>query len=154
LDEDNFVLLASFDLSAAFDIVNKNLLLKRLKVIGLPGDVIDLIGVWLRERSFYVSFDGSNSILFDLLLGTVQGSILGPILYDIFVSPLFDIKEFDAFADDTYIPRWISYIPMLMDDMKKSLKAITKWLKKSGLKVNQEKTELCLFYKNDMAQLQ
>jgi hypothetical protein len=38
-----------------------------------------------------------------------------------------------------------------MDDMNKSLEVITKWLKKSGLKVNQEKTELCLFYKNDMA---
>ena len=151
LDEDDFVLLASLDLSAAFDVVNIDLLLKRLKVVGLPKDVVDLVEIWLRERSFYVSIDGSNSILFDLLLGTVQGSILGPILYAIFVSPLFDIEEFDAFADDTYIPRWSADVMILMEDMKKSLEAITKWLKKSGLKVNQEKTELCLFYKNDIA---
>jgi hypothetical protein len=79
LDEDNYVLLAILDLSTAFDIININLLLKRLNIIGLPQDVIDLVGVWLMERSFYVSIGGLNSLIFDLLLGTVQGSILGPI---------------------------------------------------------------------------
>ena len=150
LDNDQFVLLASLDLSAAFDLVNVDLLMKRLKIVGLPEDITDLIEIWLRDRSFYVSIDGSNSILFDLLLGTVQGSILGPILYAIFVSPLFDIDEFDAFADDTYIPKCNSEIRILVDDMEKSLEAITKWLKKSGLKVNQDKTEVCLFYKTDV----
>jgi hypothetical protein len=81
----------------------------------------------------------------------VQGSILGPVLYAIFVSQLFDIKEFDAFVDNTYILRWNLDVLVLIDGMKKSLEAITKWIKKSGLKVNQEKAKLCLFYKNDMA---
>jgi hypothetical protein len=57
----------------------------------LASDVIELISVWLRNRSFYVSVDGSNSITYDILLGTVQGSILGPVLYAIYVSPLSDI---------------------------------------------------------------
>ena len=60
--------------------------------MGMQGDVIDLINVWLNERMYYVSIDGVNSVLFDLLLGTVQGSILGPVLYTIFVSSLFDLK--------------------------------------------------------------
>jgi hypothetical protein len=46
-----------------------------------------------------------NSTFFDILLGTVQGSILGPYLHAIFVAPLFDLEFFFAFADDTFIPR-------------------------------------------------
>ena len=43
-------LMASLDLSAAFDVVNIELLLKRLVIIGLPSDVTDLIGIWLSKR--------------------------------------------------------------------------------------------------------
>ena len=48
------------DLSAAFDIVNISLLIKRLKIIGLPSDLIRLIRVWLENRSYYVSINGEN----------------------------------------------------------------------------------------------
>jgi hypothetical protein len=54
MDDDNYVLMASLDLSAAFDVVNVPLLLKRLKVMGLPEDLIALIEAWLRGRSFYI----------------------------------------------------------------------------------------------------
>jgi hypothetical protein len=47
LDNDEYVLVASLDLSAAFNIANINLMLKILRIIGLPGDDIDLIRVWL-----------------------------------------------------------------------------------------------------------
>ena len=43
------------------NIVDVGLLLKRLKIMGLPGDVIGLIEVWIRERFFYVSTNGSDS---------------------------------------------------------------------------------------------
>ena len=49
-------------------------------IIGLPDDITDLISVWLGDRSFYVCVNGLNSTLYDLLLGTVQGSVLGPAL--------------------------------------------------------------------------
>ena len=80
--------MASIDLSAAFDLVNTNLLIKQLQIIGLPTDVVRLIKLWLTDRSFYISINGENSLLIDLGGGTIQGSILGPILYAIFVSPL------------------------------------------------------------------
>jgi hypothetical protein len=102
LDDDEFVLVSSLDLSSAFDVVNVNLLIKRLTILGLPEDVISLIKVWLQNRCYYVSLDSGNSVLHDLLLGTVQGSILGPVLYAMFVSPIFDIVPMLAFADDSY----------------------------------------------------
>ena len=86
LDENNVAIMASLDLSAAFDMVNIDLLLKRMKIMGLPDDLLDLISVWLRERTYYVCINGENSTLYDLLLGTVQGSVLGPVLYAIYIS--------------------------------------------------------------------
>ena len=103
MDSDEFALVASLDLSAAFDIVNIELLLIRLKRIGLPGDVIELIIEWLEQRSYYVSIDDANSKLFNLRLGTVQGSVLGPVLYAIFVSPMFDLEPMLTLADDSFI---------------------------------------------------
>ena len=63
LDDDEYVAMAGLDLSAAFDVVNVPLLIKRLKIIGLPGDVIGLIEIWLKERYFYVEIDNVTSEL-------------------------------------------------------------------------------------------
>ena len=46
--------MASMDLSMAFNLVNTDLLIKRLRIMGMPNDVIGLIREWLRGRSFYV----------------------------------------------------------------------------------------------------
>ena len=54
LDGDNYALMASLDLSSAFDVVNIDLLIKRLIIIRIPDDIVTLISVWLKNRSFYV----------------------------------------------------------------------------------------------------
>ena len=153
MDQNKYALMSSIDLSAAFDVVNIKLLLKRLKIIGLPGDLIDLIAVWLSNRLFYVDIDGDCSFIKSTDTGTIQGSRLGPILYAIFVSPLFDIEKMSNYADDNFIVRWESDLTKLIKDMEKSLEAITKWLKKSGLKVNETKTEVCLFHRSIEAKI-
>jgi hypothetical protein len=60
LDEDKLLLLASLDLSSAFDIVNVDLLIKQLRILGLPNDVIELIIVWLNKCIFYVTVEGTT----------------------------------------------------------------------------------------------
>ena len=112
------------------------MLLKRLKIIGLPQDVIDLIKICLEGRMFYVNIDGQCSYIKTSETGTIQGSRLGPILYAILVSPLFDLEKMSNYADDNFIIRINKFLPELINDMEKSLEAIPKWLKKSGLKVN------------------
>ena len=62
----NFALVASLNLSAAFDFMNVEILLKRLKIIGLPRDMVDLIRIWLREITFYVTAKGHNSFITNL----------------------------------------------------------------------------------------
>ena len=60
-NDDEYVAMASLDLSAAFDVVDVPLLIHCLRVIGLPDDVITLIKVWLKERLFYVEVGGITS---------------------------------------------------------------------------------------------
>jgi hypothetical protein len=65
-------------------------------------------------------------LFFDLLLGTVQGSVLEPVLYAIYVSPLFDIVPVLPFADDSYNIKSNVNKNQLIKDMEKSLESITK----------------------------
>ena len=149
LDEDSYVLMASIDLSAAFDVINIDLLIRRLEILGLPIDIISLIEVWLNNRSLYVEINDLTSTFKDIKSGTIQGSILGPILYAIYVSPLFDLTDLSNFADDNFALTWSSNKNNVIELMTEKLKIITEWLKGSGLKVNETKTELCLFYRKD-----
>ena len=149
LNDGEYALMSTLDLSSAFDVVNIELLLKRLRIMGLPSDIVLLISEWLQTRYFYVSIEGDNSYVHQSGVGTVQGSILGPILYALFVSPLFDLAKMTLFADDNYIIHRNKQIPELLNEMKTTLEKIIKWLTDSGLKVNDGKTEICLFYRKD-----
>jgi hypothetical protein len=60
LDNDEYVLVSSLDLSAVLDIVNIDLLVRRLKIAGLPSDVIALIREWLSDRFFCVEINGHS----------------------------------------------------------------------------------------------
>ena len=55
----------------------------------MPSDLIALIKEWFVGRTFYVQVGQDCSALFDSDIGTIQGSVLGPIMYALFVSPLF-----------------------------------------------------------------
>jgi hypothetical protein len=72
-----------------------------------------------------VDIDGDNFCLFDLLLGTVQGSIIGPILYAINVSPMFNKFYLFAFASDMFVLKFNKSLPELIESMEKN-QAITK----------------------------
>ena len=154
LEKGHYALMSSIDLSAAFDVVNVDLLLKRLRIIGLPGDLIELIRIWLDQRYYYVTIENDNSYVHTCTVGTVQGSILGPILYALFVAPLLDLVKLTLFADDNYIIASNDDLTALINDMKFTLEMITKWLRDSGLKVNDEKTEACLFHIRGQAQIE
>ena len=124
--------MASMDLSMAFDLVNTELLIKRLKIMGMPSDLIRLIREWLTGRSFYVQIGEDHSAMFDSNEGTIQGSILGPILYALFVSPLFDLTQITNFADDNFYVEWNADLGALIVNLEKTLEMITKWLRESG----------------------
>ena len=149
LDDNQVVLLASLDLSAAFDIVNVDLLIQRLTVAGLPSDIIHLISIWLKERFFYVTVNGVDSYVKCSWSGIIQGSILGPLLYAIFISPLFDIENLTCYADDKFSLVQDRDRSALVVKMQNKLESVILWLTQSGMVVNETKTDLCLFCKHD-----
>ena len=148
LDEDEYAVMASLDLSAAFDLVNLDLLITRLKIMGIPKDVMELLEIWLRDRYLYVEANGKNSIIFNTNIGTIQGSILGPILYALFIRPIYDFEKITTFADDNYVVERNQNKECALKELGRRLERIVKWLKDSGLKVNESKTELCIFHRN------
>jgi hypothetical protein len=101
---EEYVVLLSLDLSAPFDIVYVSLLIMRLKIVGLPTDLTELIKDWLRKRLFYLAINGNTSTFFNLLLRTVQGLVPSPVIYAIYMSPMWDLKYALSFANDSLIP--------------------------------------------------
>ena len=151
MDQDQYVAMASLDLSAAFDVVNVDLLLIRLKKMGLPTDVISLLESWLKDRQCYVEVRNSCSQYFDSNDGTVQGSILGPVLFSLFVSPLLEKEDVMSYADDNYLIRGNKIKEVALQRLQFQVQKVQKWLTGSGLKVNVEKTEIVIFHKKDTA---
>ena len=137
----------------AFNMLNTELLVKRLQIMGMPLDLINLIREWLVGRTFYVQVGVDCSQMFDSDVGTIQGSVLGPILYTLFVSPLFDLTQLTNFADDNFYLEWNTNLGQLIENLEKKLEMITKWLLDSGLLVNESKTKVCLFHKNDQPKI-
>ena len=117
-----------------FQAVNVELLLKRLKIMGLPSDLITLVSEWLTTRFFFVSIDGESSYVHQSGVGTVQGSILGPILYALFVRPLFDLTKMTLFADNNYVIRRNKHLSELLKEMKETLEKNYKMVKRIGTK--------------------
>ena len=80
-------------------------------------DLVFLIRDWLTNRKFYVQLSDECSSLLDSDLGTIKGSVLGPILHALFVSPLFDICNLTNFADDNYCWSWNTDLQALVVDI-------------------------------------
>ena len=71
--------------------------------MGMPVQLIQVINSWLSDRYFYCDINGKSSSIRKLTRGTVQGSILGPLLFALFISPMEDlIQALVNFADDNY----------------------------------------------------
>ena len=84
------------------DLGQYRLAIQLYKIYNATEDVISLVETWLTERFFYVEIDNVTSPLMVMWFGIIQGSILGPILYAIFISPLFDIEKVTFYADDGF----------------------------------------------------
>lgn len=145
IDAGKIVSVLSLDLSSAFDIVNIDLLNTRLIQIGLPNELCQTINDWLSGRLSYVEYGQHSSNIYEVKTGTVQGSIMGPMLFSLFISPIFDLIDILAYADDNYLICSNKDLGSLLNETENKANSAVNWLRDSGLSVNSEKTELVLF---------
>ena len=132
------------DLSAAFDLVDHQLLVNKLKIYGVQQDLIKWISSYLGDRRQAVWIDHCLSEFLDCDVGVPQGSILGPLLFLIFFNdlPACIKSPVDTYADDTTVTAAGKHIEDIEQQLSVDCDRLSKWMKSNRLKLNQEKTHV------------
>ena len=135
------------DLKKAFDTVNHCLLIEKLKHIGIKDNTLNWFISYLSNRSQVVSINSSLSDSKYIDIGVPQGSILGPLLFIIFVNSLADCVSCKCvmYADDTTLLCSSKDSLTLQSELNANLNSISKWLNVNKLTLTINKTKLMIF---------
>jgi len=148
VDRSEFSVGLFIDLSKAFDTLDHNILLGKLEHYGIRGIVLSWFRSYLDCRKQYVSVNGTSSTLQNISCGVPQGSILGPLLFIVYINDIVncsDILHFILFADDTNLV----YSNTKSVSLKTALNAepykLSKWFCVNKLYLNIKKTNYLIF---------
>ena len=148
-DKGNFVLGIFIDLSKAFDTVNHKILIRKLEKYGISTNAIKWFKSYLTGRKQCITIDRSNQSLYqNITCGVPQGSILGPLLFLIYVNDLPKASKIlipIMFADDTNLFYSSNSVRDLFTTVNNELKEISDWFKSNKLSLNVKKTKYTLF---------
>ena len=151
MNDRNNLIAVFLDFSKAFDTVNHDILLQKLNHIGIRGIMLDWFKSYLKNRVQYVSIDSTRSTKSCISLGVPQGSILGPILFLLYINDMSKSSshlKFVHFADDTTVFASKHNINDLFNTINDELKNIDNWLLANRLSLNVLKTSYMVFTKN------
>ena len=136
------------DFAKAFDSVNHEILLTKLEYYGVRGIAHELMKSYLSERLQCVKIRQTVSDFKRITCGVPQGSVLGPLLFLIYINDIYKsdpTAAFHLFADDTALFCANKNINQLKNNIKTSLDNIANWLKANKLTLNVDKSKLLCF---------
>lgn len=140
------------DASAAFDTVWTRGLLFKMTEMRFPAELIKMMQSYLTGRTFHVSLDGAQSERRQVANGTPQGSILGPVLFIMYVNdiPCPGRARLAQYADDTAAFHRAKTIPALVRQLQRALDALLAYFHRWHIKINDGKTEAVIFSKRHL----
>ena len=151
LDNDLIVGAILMDLSKAFDCIPHDLLIAKLWAFGFNMNSLCFMYSYLNQRKQCVKINDTNSSFSEIISGVPQGSILGPLLFNIFINDLFYFI-YDAtlhnFADDNTISAASKTVSDLIETLQKATKSAIDWFKYNNMIVNPEKFQALLISKS------
>ena len=148
IDKGEFACGVFVDLQKAFDTVDHEILLAKLDHYGVRGIVNDWFRSYLTNRSQFVSLGGSKSLLKPINHGVPQGSVLGPLLFLVYINDLhrcIRTSETYHFADDTHLLNFSKTVWNLCGRVNSDLRVLVSWLNANKISLNTSKTEFVIF---------
>jgi hypothetical protein len=152
IGEQKVTALCLLDLSAAFDTIDHSILIERLTSwFGLNGAVLSWIRSYLSSRSFKVTLNSTESPNYQLFYGVPQGSVLGPLLFTLYTTPLSSLISHSTvnhhlYADDTqlFISFSSSNFATNILRLQDTISNVSAWMSSNMLSLNHSKTEFLL----------
>ena len=148
LDKHSFGGAVLMDLSKAFDTINHELLIAKLEAYDFNKNALKFIQSYLSNRWQHTKINNSFSSWTKLLEGVPQGSILGPLLFNIYINDLFFIineTKICNYADDTTLFDCDKNLNDLMINLEHDSAMAISWFKYNYMKLNEEKCHLLIF---------
>ena len=151
--KENYLTAGIFlDLSKAFDLINHDILLEKLNYYGVRGIALEWFKSYLTDRQQYVTVGDGTSAKESVNLGVPQGSILGPLLFIIYMNDIPNSSQESKlilFADDTTVLYKSKTTQQLNLLINKDMSNLTNWFKTNKLLLNPNKSKLIIFQKQN-----
>ena len=148
IENGEYVVGVFLDFSKAFDTVDHSILLRKLFHYGIRGTAYNWFESYLSNRKQCVSYNGVKSSMKPIKCGVPQGSILGPLLFLIYINDLINVCKKSSpylFADDTNLFVNGNNLEDMVNSLNHELHDISLWLKVNKLSLNIKKTHYMVF---------